>query len=292
MDNIIIDRAPFEQMLKAYMSNVQEGLESEKIVDGVMYLNGRKGSYSPAKISKENGRPWNRDIFFICNGNDIIQKLWDMEIIRHEPNEKLPLEYLVETNDLSGIFKQEVLGRDGAIIYDRDTRRYTNGMINADHPSLEKCISKHYALPEDFVSEDCSIPLLDKKGFDNVGSKSETALRISRGFNDGSEEYRRLMACFIKKSAYNSTGMGVAVFMDDKEMGLVYTKYAPNSSGPFLSKEYKMVLMYKPYEFVNEKFVPKDNARLVYMNNEDRLSYSDGTSVFLSAKPCNLAKYL
>ncbi|MBU0470794.1 MAG: hypothetical protein KKA62_01885 [Nanoarchaeota archaeon] len=240
----------FEILVDYHISrNLKDGLAQERVEDGIMYSPGQNGE-NLFNVGDENGRFWYNGVIMFANGGDLVDNLKDVGVIR--PSARLFFQSAKDEEEISNLL-DKAAPKDGAIIYDRTSKRLTRTRLNNYIPELED-IAVEDVLPDDYLSEDSSYPLMGEDG-SNVGCRSELAVTLSQGITGLDKKYHEIDAYLLKHTIYNPLGFGPVVHIGRNKMELFFFKHAPDSEGPFLDEEHKIIGIYRDYVKKDGKFV-------------------------------------
>ena len=264
----------FEMLARYHIEgNLERGLRY--VQGGVMRL-----SEGPVEVGRENGQQWYRSAFTVSNhGSALIEALINAGCITETIT---PLGVKSES-EFVGLIDD---GEDGALVYDRSAGMVTRAVLERgnSHP-YNRPLGE--ILPPNFLSEDGSVPLFDRRGLPRVGSRTRMAFNMSRGVPDitpGSEldfdgkRYISIDACLIKYTAYNELGFGPVVHIARDTLDMFFFRYDPESSGPFVNEDHGIIGVYRPYRLEGGRFVQTGEVSPVVLEG-GRLVDGSGNAV-------------
>ncbi len=257
----------FETLIDYHISkNLKAGLEREVVDNGKMFFQDRTQKV-PVKVGRENGQSWYRGVIIFANGADLVDKMKGVGLIR--PSAELTFQSAQDKQEICD-FLDKATRKDGAVIYDRESKRVTRTRLNNYMPGLED-IAVEAALPKDYLSESASVPLQGEDG-SNVGCRSELGVTLSQGITDTANEYHKIDAYLIKHTIYNPLGFGPVVHIGKEEMELFFFRHDPEHKGRFLNAEHKIVGVYRSYRKQEGKFT-LEREMLVEPGEDGKLNY-------------------
>lgn len=237
-----------EVVSEYYKQLVREGINRSRsnIRDGVMYVD--EGPVSVGKDYKKG--PVIKSLFMLANGSDLTDHLVGVGVIKSKsgirPTSVRSREELISYLD-------KAAEEDGAIVYDRTSVNVRRVGILKDR-NLDDVLAEE-ALPDDYLAENGSVPLVDEDGCSKIGGKSTMALKVSRGFTDKKGEHRKVDAYVISQTPHNLLGLGKMVMFSENGMEIIYAKYEPEHKGKFFDVDLKIVLFRKSYSMKDGKYV-------------------------------------
>ncbi len=255
--------------------NLSNVLENEIIEEGKLYFQ-KKKERIPVKVGEEQKLEGYNGFLLLSNGEDIIDHLRKAGVILLDG--KNSFVSLKDENDLFSYLNKNAK-EEGIFIYDSASKEITREKLDSKY-NLEGMISAQM-FPDEFLSEDGYVPLLDENGKSRVGCRSSLGAQTSKGFNDSDGNHHAIDGYHIKNTSYNELGLGPVVHYSKNRIGMFYFKYAPESKGPFIDEEYKIIGMYKTYECIDGRFI-KISEEAVHFNNENRLAYNDTSELVFS----------
>ena len=256
------------EILSAYHAdkNLNAGLKHEIIKDGVMFLSSNDDAPVPAEIGDENGQKWYKGFLIFSNGADVAEHLRDAGIIKFKA-----YKHIGSPDEFCSYL--DVVGKDGALVYDRPAKRLTKGLLT---PPDNSSSPLEDILPDTFLSEQGIVPFYDADGFSNIGARTKVAFEASRGFHDKKDDYHHLDAHLIKHTIYNDLGFGPVVKISQGDMYLFFMKYAPSHDGPFINKDHDIIGVVRHYVMKDGRFMQQ---------SEHRVYFDDGRMLTLKDKP-------
>src|SRR3989344_1865723 len=191
----------------------------------------RKGL--PVNEGKDNDVPYH-GILLVSNGDTLMRKLEeDKVLLTREHDSFAPLRSFSDLSDY--LDKQD--GEDGAYLHDGKNKRITRVYELNNNPNLPDDFDRLALIPEDFVYSDGRAAEMR-----NIGTKTSLAIKLPQAHPEV-ETYQ------IKRSAYGSLGMGkVTRFTKEGLAEEFFFAYAPESQGPFIDENNKIIGIYRRYE--------------------------------------------
>jgi len=218
------------------------------------YLKARGG----AKIEEGEENDDTKGVLILSNGDSLVRRLKEEEIIldRSTPMFVPARDYVSFTYYLSRNIR-----KDGAFVYDGKNESISriskfgnsSSKMNAARDSYQRY------LPANFIYQDAAV--MNQEEYDEqIGTKSDLAMVLPISHT---KEDSYVHAYQIKRTAYGNTGLGkVTHFGPDGLMEEFFFRYAPESDGPFVVPERKIVGVHRKYkrEADDKLYVASENV--------------------------------
>ena len=174
-------------------------------------------------------------MLIVANGTTLADRLQEGEVILSDPEPFSP----ITDNENFARYLETRAQEDGAYLVDSIHNRITRVPEfnnNPNIPGLERHIDLFQFIPHDFLSYAGDVPL------SKIGTKTRLAIRMPQ-FYENTETFQ------IKRSSYTPLGMGkVTHFTKEGLVEEIFFRYDPNSQGPFIEPEQKILAIYRQYE--------------------------------------------
>lgn len=181
-----------------------------------------------------------KGVLIIANGNTLVDALIrdglaERENMDPDPRKIDGKESLVE-------FLKEQEEEDGAFIFDgiNNTLRRIFEIKNNTNYQAGNLLAN---IPQDFVYYDGTAPKLSR-----IGTKTRLAISLPHVYDVHTFQ--------IKRSAYTPLGIGKVTHFDKDGLAEeFFLRYDPQSKGPFVDEEHKIIGVYRKYERADGKLV-------------------------------------